>query len=335
MKILVTGATGLVGHGIATRLHAQGHEVVALVRSQARAAALLPGITLVEGDVTDRASVARAVEGAARVFHAAGMPEQWQRDPTTFDRVNCGGTVNVLEEALAAGVARVIYTSTMDVFAAEPGGTLVETRVDPEPKPTAYERSKQAADREVVRIGAAGLEVVHVCPAAVYGPGPSHVGLNSFFIKLLRKQTPILPPGGLPVLYVDGCAEAHLAAAERGRPGERYLVGDVRVSNRELAQAIAAVTGLPRVPPVAPRWLVSSMATVMEAFGRWFGWTPLIARGQLQFLQWFVDVDTTKAERELGFRPTPLEEGVTKTVAFLRAEGLVPAGPGVDPGEPA
>src|SRR6187397_3182808 len=99
MKILVTGATGLVGHGIATRLRAQGHEVVALVRSRERAAALLPGITLAEGDVTDRASIARVMPGVARVFHAAGMPEQWLRDPTAFDRVNRGGTVNVLEEA--------------------------------------------------------------------------------------------------------------------------------------------------------------------------------------------------------------------------------------------
>lgn len=324
MRVLVTGSTGLVGHALTTRLVAQGHDVVALVRSPTKAARLLPGVTLAEGDITDRASVARALAGVERVFHAAGMPEQWQRDPGVFERVNRDGTVNVLEEALAAGVRRVVYTSTMDVFAAPPGGTLRETALDEAPKPTAYERSKQAADREAARIAAKGLDVVHVCPSGVYGPGPSHTGLNSFFIKLLHKASPLLPPGGLPVVYVDGCADAHLAAAEHGRAGERYLVSDCRVTNRELAAAIATAAGLARVPPVAPAWLMGAVATSMEALGRWFGVAPLIARGQFDFLQWFVDVDTAKAQAELRFTPTPLGEGVAKTVAFLRAEGLVP-----------
>ena len=113
--------------------------------------------------------------------------------------------------ALEAGVQRAVYTSTMDVFAAPPGGTLVETNLDMQDKPTAYERSKQAADREAERIRQKGLEVVHVCPSAGYGPSPVHVGLNSFFIKLLNKQSPMLPPGGASVVYIDGCARAHLA----------------------------------------------------------------------------------------------------------------------------
>lgn len=325
MKTLVTGSTGLIGHAIATRLRAQGHEVVALVRSRGKAEPLLPGVTLLEGDITDRASVARAMVGVQRVFHAAGMPEQWQRDPAVFDTVNRQGTVHVLEEALAAGVQRVVYTSTMDIFAAPRGGTLVETNLDEAPKPTAYERSKVAADREATRLAQRGLDVVHVCPSGVYGPGPSHVGLNSFFIKLLNRQSPLLPPGGLPVVFIDGCADAHLAAAERGRAGERYLVSDVRVTNRELALAIASAAGLSKVPPGAPAWLMGPVASTMELLGRWFGLAPVIARGQFDFLQWFVDVDASKAQRELGFQPTPLADGVLKTVAFLRAQGLVPA----------
>src|SRR5262249_42028739 len=150
------------------------------------------------------------------VFHAAGMPEQWQRDEGIFDRVNRGGTANVLEAAREAGVKRAVYTSTMDVFEAPRGGTLVETRLDPNPKHTAYERSKQAADKEAERVRAAGLEVVHVNPAAAYGPAPVHVTLNTFFIRLMTKQMPMLPPGGMSILYVDGAAAAHLAAAEKG-----------------------------------------------------------------------------------------------------------------------
>jgi dihydroflavonol-4-reductase len=218
----------------------------------------------------------------------------------------------------------------MDVFAAPPGGTLVETNLDEVPKPTAYERSKVAADREATRLAGQGLDVVHVCPSGVYGPGPSHVGLNSFFIKLLHRQSPLLPPGGLSVVFIDGCADAHLAAAEHGRAGERYLVSDVRVTNRELATAIAAASGLEKVPAVAPAWLMGPVASSLELLGRWFGVAPVIARGQFDVLQWFVDVDASKAQRELGFRPTPLTEGVAKTVAFLRQQGLVP-GPAATP----
>ena len=205
MKILVTGATGLVGSAIAKRLAAKGETVLALVRDPDAAARALPGVALARGDITDPASHAPAMRGVELVFHAAGMPEQWQRDEGIFDRVNRRGTANVLEAALAAGVKRVVYTSTMDVFAAPRGGTLVETNLDPAPKHTAYERSKQGADREAERIRREGLDVVHVNPSAVYGPSPvPHVALDGFFLRLLNGEIPLLPPGGMSVVYVDG-----------------------------------------------------------------------------------------------------------------------------------
>lgn len=324
MKALVTGATGLIGNRIAQLLQQAGHEVTALVRDPARAAKVLEGVRLLTGDVTKRASLEAAVAGMDWVFHAAGMPEQYQADPAVFDRVNRGGTANTLEAALAAGVKRVVYTSTMDVFAAPPGGTLVETRLDHAEKPTAYERSKVAADREVERIRERGLSVVHICPAAVYGPSPVHVGLNSFFIKLLNRQSPVLPPGGMSIVYVDGCAKAHLAAAEVGKSGERYLVSDTHVTNAELAQEILAQSDLRHVPPVAPSWLVKGVAAGSEVAAKLFGVSPLIAKGQVEFLHWNVKVDSSKAQRELGFRPTALADGVALTIAALRRERLVP-----------
>ena len=188
--VLVTGATGLIGNAIAKRLRADGRRVRALVRDPDRAKALLgEGIELVKGDITERASIEAAASGVSLVFHAAGMPEQWQRDDAIFDRVNRQGTVNVLEAARAAKVARVVYTSTMDVFAAPRGGTLVETNLDPDPKPTVYERSKQAAERAAERIRQEGLDVVYVNPSAVFGPSPVHVGLNDFFIRILNGKT--------------------------------------------------------------------------------------------------------------------------------------------------
>jgi dihydroflavonol-4-reductase len=325
VKALVTGATGLIGNRVAHLLQQAGHEVTALVRNPIRAEKVIDeGVRLIQGDITNKSSVAAAVEGMDWVFHAAGMPEQYQADPGIFDAVNRGGTVNTLEAAYAAGVKRVVYTSTQDVFAAEPGGTLVETRLDHAPKPTAYERSKVAADREAERVRERGLEVVHICPSAVYGPSPVHVGLNSFFIKLLNRQSPVLPPGGLSVVYIDGVAKAHLAAAEVGQSGERYLVSDTHVTNTELAKEILGQSDLRNVPPVAPSWLVKGVAVGSEVAAKLFGVDPLIARGQVEFLEWNVKVNSDKAKRVLGFIPTDLADGVALTIAALRRERLVP-----------
>ena len=318
--VLVTGATGLVGFAVADRLKRDGKHVRALVRDVARARTLLgPDIELCEGDVTARESLDVAARGAEVVFHSAGIPEQWQRDEGVFDRVNRGGTANVLGAARRAGARRVVYTSTMDVFAAPPGGTLVETNIDREPKPTAYERSKQAAEREAEAIAQKGLDVVYVNPGAVYGPSPVVTALNVFIVKLLKGQVPVLPPGGMPVAFVDGVAAAHVAAAERGRSGERYLVADTHLSTTQLATAVLAAQGAgKKVPGVAPAAALKVLASAMAPLARTFGFTPLVAQGELSFLLWNVSVDSGKAQRELGFVPTPPDTGIPRAVEAFR-----------------
>jgi nucleoside-diphosphate-sugar epimerase len=321
MRALVTGATGLVGHAVARALLDRGHEVRALVRDPARARQLVPpGAVLVAGDLTGGpAALARAFEGSELLFHAGGLPEGWQRDEAIFDHVNRGGTRHALEAARQAGVRRIVYTSTMDVFAAPRGGTLVEGPLDPAPKPTAYERSKVAAQREVDDAVARGAEIVTVNPAAVYGPAPVVTGLNQFAHKLLARQVPLLPPGGMPVVFAEGLASAQLAAAERGRPGEKYLVSDGFMTNAELAAAVASAAGLSRVPPTGPEWLLAPLAGVMAPLARLLGFRPLVSPGELAFVLWQVRIDASKAGRELGFVPTPTAEGWRRTVAWLRA----------------
>jgi dihydroflavonol-4-reductase len=329
MRAVVTGATGLVGHAVARALLDGGHSVRALVRDVARGAPLLPpGCEPVVGDVTaGAAALARALDGADVLFHAAGIPESWQRDESIFDRVNLGGTRNALDAALAAGVRRVVYTSTMDVFGAPRGGTLVEGPLDPEAKRTAYERSKHAAQRVADEAAARGLDVVSVNPAAVYGPAPVVTGLNAFVARLLARRIPLLPPGGLAVVAADGLARAQVAAAERGRAGERYLVSDGYVSNRDLARAVAAAAGLPRVPRTAPEALLVPAARALARLARALRFRPLVAPGELAFVLWEARVDASKARRELGFSPTPLDEGVRRTVEWLRrARARPPSG---------
>ena len=142
-RTLLTGATGTVGHAIARALLAEGRAVRALVRDVERARELVPDrVELVAGDVTDAASVRRAVEGCDVVYHASGLPEQWLPDPGTFRRVNYEGTRHVLEAALAERVRSFLYTSTIDVFVMPHGQPFDESRLDPEPKATPYERSR-------------------------------------------------------------------------------------------------------------------------------------------------------------------------------------------------
>lgn len=324
MQALVTGATGLIGFGIVKELLKRGHNVSALVRNLAQAKKVLPqSVTLIEGDITLPESLPVAMQQMDWVFHAAGMPEQWQRDESIFDKVNKTGTVNVLAAAQQAQVKRVIYTSTMDVFAAPRGGELVETHVDQGLKPSAYERSKQAAEREAQKFLDQGLDIVFLNPAAVYGPSPVHVSLNTFFIELINRRVPLLPPGGVSVLYVDGCAQAHVAAAERAPTGERYLLADKHFSMRDLARATLTAAGKQNPPKAAPGWLLKPFALITTPFARMLGVAPLIAPGQLSFLMWNAHVNSKKAQEALGFHPTPFSDGIAHTIASLRAQGHV------------
>jgi nucleoside-diphosphate-sugar epimerase len=323
MRALVTGATGKVGHATARTLLAEGHEVRALVRDPDRAAEIVPaGAELVRGDVTDPASVARAAQGREVVFNAMGLPEQWLADPVAFQRVNVEGTRVVVEAARAAGAARLVHTSTIDVFHAEPDGSFDESVVADYPKGTAYERSKQEAERVALEGAGGGLEVVVVNPSAVYGPGPP--GSASFeedlFRPVLRGRLPTMPPGGCGVVFSDGIGRGQLLAALKGRPGERYILCDSHVTVAEFARAAVAVAGRGRVPPTVPVPVARAIATGGEALSRLIRRPPLLPRGQLHFFLWNAAPRSDKARRELGWRPTDLREGLRRT---LEAHGML------------
>lgn len=319
MRVLVTGATGKVGHAVAGALAQRGDDVRVLVRDAARAAGVVPpGVQAVVGDVTDAASLDPAVEGCEVVFNAMGLPEQWVRDERIFDRVNAQGTLAVAQAARRAGVRRLVHTSTEDVFHAERGARFDESQVAGYPKGTAYERSKQRAE-ELALSARDGLEVVIVNPSGVYGPGPSaSVSFDKgMFEPLVRKRLPALPPGGLGVVFTEGVAAGHLLAAERGRDGERYILCDRHVSLRELAETVVRVAGRGRVPPTIPVPAARALAAGGEALSRVIRRPPLISRGQLYFFTWNAAPDSTKAQTELGWEPTPLEEGIRRTLDEL------------------
>ena len=320
MRVLVTGGTGKVGNAIARALAARGDEVRALVRD---AAAPVPdGVEQVRGDVTDPQSLQAAAEGCELVFNAMGIPEQWLADEDEFDRVNARGTEAVVRAAAAAGARRVVHTSTIDVFHAESGGRLDETHVADYPKGTAYERSKQRAERLALSAAGDRIELVMVNPAAVYGLGP--IASPSFerdmFEPLVRGRrfaVPALPAGGCGVVFSEGVARGHLLAADRGRPGERYILCDRHVTLRGLAEAVVVAAGRGFVPPVLPSGLASAMAALGEPVARLVGKPPLLPRGQLHFFRWNAAPDSSRAQDELGWEPTSLENGLRETLTSM------------------
>ncbi len=321
MRFLVTGATGKVGNAVARQLVARGDDVVALARTPERAREALPDeVELAPGDVTDPASLRAAAEGVDGAFNCMGIFEQWLADPGAFDRVNAEGARAVVAAAREAGAARVVHTSTFDVFHAERGGTVSEQVVAKYPKGTHYERSKQLAERLV--LAEEGIEVVICNPAGVYGPGPwAEEGLDAAFRDALRGKLPAVPPGGMTLAYVDDVAAGHLAAFARGRPGERYILADGYAPMRELIAAVVEAGATGRVPPSMPAPVARAIAAGGEALSRLTRRPPLVGRGAVTFLLWEARADSSKARDELGVEFTPWREGVPRTVEWIKSSG--------------
>jgi dihydroflavonol-4-reductase len=325
MRALVTGATGKVGNAVAGALVRRGDEVRALVRDPARAAAVLPAdVEAVKGDVTEPATLESAAAGCELVFNAMGLPEQWLSDPGSFERVNARGSEAVVRAAARAGARRVVHTSTIDVFHAEPGTDFDESQVADYPKGTAYERSKQRAEQLALAAAAeTGIDLVLVNPAGVYGDGPGgdatsiEQSLLRPLIEGRRAAVPLLPPGGMGLAHTSGLAAGQLLAAERGRPGERYILCDGHMSFRELAETAVRLAGRGIVPPVMPVPVARALAAGGEVLARVVRRPPLLPKGQLYFFLWDARPQSAKAQRELGWTPTPLEQGLAAAVAAL------------------
>jgi dihydroflavonol-4-reductase len=312
--ILVTGATGLIGWHVVDQLCAEGRPVRVMARNTAAARALLPSaVEVVAGDLQDPASVARAVEGASTVFHAAGMPEQWVRDASAFTRVNVDGTRTIAQAALRADVQTFIYTSTIDVFTHTPGLAYDESVLAATPLPTTYERSKQLADADVVDAMRKGLPARFIHPAAVFGPSPTRTpGLNDTISALARGSLPALPPGGIPVVYAPDVARAEIAAAT-SPVGSRYIVCDRYLPFPELARQIRSIAGS-RIPINLPYRAARVLSAAAETAARLTRRAPLLPAGQLHFMTSHHVPNSTKARVELGWSPTDLTTALLATL---------------------
>jgi dihydroflavonol-4-reductase len=322
---LVTGASGFVGSAIAAALRTSGRcRVVAFVRSSSPRTNLDPRDAVVVGDLNDRASLAAALKGVRFLFHTAADYRLWARDPEEILRNNVDGTRHVMEEALKAGVERIVYTSSVATLKIAEGAPATEAnRLAEDAAIGAYKRSKVAAERVVeAMIERDGLPAVIVNPSTPIGPRdvrPTPTG--RIILEAACGRMPGFVDTGLNLVHVDDVAAGHLAALELGRIGERYILGGENVFLADMLSDIAHLVG--RRPPKLklPRRMLYPIAYGAELMARVRGGEPFATVDGLRMASKHMFFDDAKARRELGYVSRPYRDGLQDAIAWFRAQG--------------
>ena len=325
---LITGASGLVGSAVARKLVAAGFRVRALVRSTSPRAHL-DGLDLeyAVGDIRDADFVRRAMTGARFVFHVAADYRLWAPDPREIFAANVDGTRVVMQEALNAGVERIVYTSSVATLKLPSDGTVADESIPltVEAGIGAYKRSKIAAERVVeAMVAEKRLPAVIVNPSTPIGPRdvkPTPTG--RIIVEAARGRMPGFLDTGLNLVHVDDVAEGHLAALERGAIGERYILGGENVLLADMLADISRMCG--RAPPrlKLPRAAVIPVAFLAEATARLTGREPFTTRDGIRMAAHRMFFTAAKAERDLGFRARPYREALEDAIRWFRDAGYL------------
>jgi dihydroflavonol-4-reductase len=323
-RTLVTGATGFIGSHVARLLVQRGDEVLVTVRPASNLIAL-EGLEVkqVRADVCDRRAVRRAMRSVERVFHVAGTTSLTLPRERAF-AVNVEGTRIVLEEALRAGVERVVYTSSVAAIGpAAPGRMADEANVwDAGRYQLAYVDSKHEAEVTAMRLVARGLPLVIVNPAHVLGAGDPGRSSTVLVRRFLRRQIPIYVDGTLNIVGVEDVARGHLLAEHRGRIGERYILGNRNFTLDRLFADLSRLSGVEAPPLKLPVPVALTLASAARRVGVRMPSTEEIRAASLNWA--FVN---RKAKRELGWSPSPHEDSLEATITWYREHELVEGGP--------
>ncbi len=334
MGSLVTGGTGFIGSNVVRALLERGDAVRVLARPDADRRNLAGlAVEIACGDVRDPPSLDRAVFGCDRVFHTAALYSFWAPGPL-FEAINVEGTRNVLAAADRAGVETVVYTSSVAALGVpQPGAVADEdTPVIATDIVGAYKQSKYRAEQVALEAAARGERVVIVNPSFPVGPGdikPTPTG--RVVVDFLNGRIPAYVDTGMNVVDVRDVAAGHILAAEKGRAGERYILGGENVTMRELLERLAAVSGhrAPRLRlPYAP---ILALAGFNEAVCRITGREPRMTRDTLRMSRHAMFYSPAKAVRELGLSQRPIEAALSSAVAWFTANGYVRGTRGASP----
>ncbi len=327
MKVLVTGATGFIGGNLVRALKARGYDVRALVRDQSSTLTLEnTGVEVVPGDVRDRESVARALEGCQAVFHCAALYTFWSLKPQEVYQVNVEGTKTVFEEALKSGVEGAVYTSTVSTIGIPKKGVGTE-EMEPSPRDLIghYKRSKYQGEKEALRAASKGLPVVVVNPTAPVGPWdvkPTPTG--GIVLDFLRGRIPAYVNTGMNMVDVEDVATGHILALEKGQPGQRYILGNRNMTLKELLRTLESITGKKGPRLRVPINLVVALGIIDQLIeGKLLRRRPRIPLEGMRVARKPMYVSSAKAVRELGLPQSPVEGALEKAVRWFRDNGRV------------
>lgn len=325
MRVLVTGATGFLGGLLARHLARENHQVHTLCRRTADVTSLQQdNIRILWGDILDPASVGAAMDGCRRVFHLAAYARSWARDKSLFYDVNIGGLKNVLDAAVKASVERVVFTSTSLTSGPSHGSETRETDGPPGEFFTDYERSKFLAEREVQSTYAESLDVVTVNPTRVFGPGVFTEGnsVTRLIHRYVQGRWRLILGNGKAVgnyAYAPDVIRGHVLAMERGRRGEKYILGGTNATLGTFFSVLGKVSGRRRRLVSVPGEVAIALARGEEIRARWLGGSPLITPSWVMHFLSDWAFSSSRAEMELGYHVTPLEEGIRKTIRWLQS----------------
>ena len=325
MTTLITGGTGFIGQHVVRLLCQQGECVHLLVRS-AKNLCVPSGdnVKLCFGDLTDLQSVQRAIQGCGRVIHLAALAKVWVRNPSVFERVNVYGTRNVLAAAMRVDVEKLVFVSSCSAIVLSPAAPPDERAItQPQHFNTEYARSKYMAEKEVELASSHGPNIVIVYPSRVYGPGLLSEGnaATKVFKMHLRGRFPFMLGDGRTVAnwaYVEDVAQGIVDALEFGRPGERYFLGGENASLKHVFELIDMVARRKHRHIHVSKSLALKLARFEEWKAAWLGIAPLITQGWVEALSQSSPLACMKAVREIGYRVTPMQAGLEKTVRWLQ-----------------
>jgi dihydroflavonol-4-reductase len=327
MKAFITGATGFIGAHLALALIRDGHQVRALVRprSDRRNIAGAP-IELVEGDLDDRSRLVEQIAGCDAIFHVAAHYSLWVKDRDSIYRANLGGTENLLAAARAAGVKRFVHTSSVAAIGVPAPGAIgtEKTQTTLEELVSDYKKSKYLAEQAAMRAAREGMDVVIVNPSTPVGerdikPTPT----GEIILRFLQGRMPAYVHTGLNLIDVEDVARGHILAWEKGRTGERYILGARNLSLKETLEILAAITGK-RAPRIAvPHFIPVTVAFIDEMLLARMGKKPQVSFYAAQMSRKAMYYDSSKAVRELGLPQNPIEKALEKAVRWFETNGYV------------
>jgi dihydroflavonol-4-reductase len=325
-RALVTGATGFIGANVARELLRQNYAVRALVRRDSDLRNLRDiEVEIAVGDLTDRESLERALEGCDVLFHVAASYTFWTPRPEEMYRTNVQGTADILAAALKAGVERVVYTSTESTIGIERNGSLGDETGIPDlhKLPCHYKKSKYQAEQIALQMCQQGLHVVVVNPTTPIGtldikPTPT----GQLVVDFLNHRMPAYVNTGLNIVHVEDVARGHILALENGRPGERYVLGNRNMMLKEVLRMLESISNVRASRTRIPIALALAAAYGDEFFaGRLMRRKPRVTSASVRVASHFRYFDCSKAVRELGMPQTPVEEAFGKAVVWFRQNG--------------